>query len=85
MYCIHVICIAWGKGFRQIELECVNVLLVEFVLVRWYADSSLVELHLIYQLLIRNWKVKICHILKSLNEMADHMTKCTVNGLSLLQ
>lgn len=77
--------IAWDKGFTQIELECDNALLVELLLAGWHADNRLVELSLAPQLLSKNWKVRICHIPRSLNEVADHMEIGTVCGLALLQ
>ncbi|MBA0583134.1 hypothetical protein Gorai_014005 [Gossypium raimondii] len=72
--------IAWDMGFRQIELKCDNALLVELLLAGWHAYSRLVELRLVRQLLSRNWKVRIHHSLRSLNEMADHMEKGIVSG-----
>ncbi|MBA0613425.1 hypothetical protein Godav_013864 [Gossypium davidsonii] len=47
--------LARDKGFRQLELECDNALLVETILVGGAADSNLIELRLIYRLLNRNW------------------------------
>ncbi|KAK5839197.1 hypothetical protein PVK06_007967 [Gossypium arboreum] len=48
--------LAWDKGFRQLELECDNALLVETILVGGVADSNMTELRLIYRLLNWNWK-----------------------------
>ncbi|MBA0734830.1 hypothetical protein Gogos_018721 [Gossypium gossypioides] len=38
------LCIAWEKGYKQLELECNNVFLVESSLEGGVANSSLVEL-----------------------------------------
>ncbi|KAK5845814.1 hypothetical protein PVK06_002043 [Gossypium arboreum] len=43
--------IAWDKGFRQIELECDNVVLVESLLAGSAASSKIVELQLIYEMM----------------------------------
>ncbi|MBA0591300.1 hypothetical protein Gorai_019978 [Gossypium raimondii] len=48
------------------------------------ASSSLVELRLLHQLL-RRWKVRIRHILRIQNVVADHMAKCTAIENSSLQ
>ncbi|MFQ6625417.1 hypothetical protein Gotur_026630 [Gossypium turneri] len=72
--------IAWDMGFRQIELKCDNALLLELLLAGWHTDSRLVELRLVRQLLSRNWKVRIHHSPRSLNEMADHIEKDVVSG-----
>lgn len=45
--------IAWEKGFRKVEVECDNTLLVELILSYGRANSSLVELRLLHQLLCR--------------------------------
>ncbi|MBA0682342.1 hypothetical protein Goari_024069, partial [Gossypium aridum] len=72
--------LAWDKGFRQLELECDNALLVETILVGGAADSNLTELRLIYRLLNRNWKVHIRHIPRTHNKVADHLAKCTATS-----
>ncbi|MBA0830189.1 hypothetical protein Goarm_014733, partial [Gossypium armourianum] len=43
--------IAWEKWFRNVEVECDNALLVELILFGGGANSSLVELRLLHQLL----------------------------------
>ncbi|MBA0581345.1 hypothetical protein Gorai_023526, partial [Gossypium raimondii] len=45
--------IAWGKGFKRIEVECDNALLIELLLATCGVNSSLVELRLLHQLLPR--------------------------------
>ncbi|KAH1115691.1 hypothetical protein J1N35_009069 [Gossypium stocksii] len=80
--------IAWEKGYRQLEIECDNALLVESVLTRNAANSNLVELRLINVYLKRNWKTRIHHILRSQNMVADQMAKCTYDnefGLKLFE
>ncbi|MBA0660641.1 hypothetical protein Goklo_012628, partial [Gossypium klotzschianum] len=39
--------ITWVKGYRKFEIECDNVLLVEFFLAGSVANSNLAELQLI--------------------------------------
>ncbi|MBA0576216.1 hypothetical protein Golob_027649 [Gossypium lobatum] len=55
--------IAWEKGYRQLEIECNDALLVESVLIGRAASSNLVELRFISCYLNRNWKTRISHIL----------------------
>ncbi|MBA0831769.1 hypothetical protein Goarm_016207, partial [Gossypium armourianum] len=45
--------IAWEKGFKKVEVDCDNILLVELILSGGGANSSLVELRLLHQLLCR--------------------------------
>ncbi|KAG8479054.1 hypothetical protein CXB51_029680 [Gossypium anomalum] len=72
--------IAWEKGYRQLEIECDNALLVESVLKGSAASSNLVELHLINVYLKRNWKTRIRHISRSQNMAADQMATCTYDN-----
>ncbi|KAK5772131.1 hypothetical protein PVK06_048402 [Gossypium arboreum] len=66
--------IAWEKGFRRIEVECDNVLLVKLLLAGDDANSNLVELrHLHWK-----WEVRMSHIPMEYNGIADYMTKCVV-------
>ncbi|KAK5834266.1 hypothetical protein PVK06_018143 [Gossypium arboreum] len=74
------LCIAWERGFRQINVECDHVLLVETILVGGAASSRMVELKFIHLLLNRNWKVHFRHIVRSQNKVTDQMTKCEFNG-----
>lgn len=43
--------LAWDKGFRKVEVECDNTLLVELLLSGGGASSSLMELQLLHQVL----------------------------------
>ncbi|MBA0818742.1 hypothetical protein Gohar_019516, partial [Gossypium harknessii] len=67
--------LAWERGFRQVELECDNALLVETLLVGGATNSRMVELELIYGLLYRRWKVRIRYVPSAQNEVVDHMAK----------
>ncbi|MFQ6654687.1 hypothetical protein Gotur_025572 [Gossypium turneri] len=66
-----VLRIAWEKGYRQLEIECDNALLVESVFTGSAASSNLAELCLINVYLKRNWKTRICHIPRSQNMAAN--------------
>ncbi|MFQ6644756.1 hypothetical protein Gotur_019649 [Gossypium turneri] len=39
--------LSWNKGFRKLELECDNALLIEIILVGSFADSRMTEFRLI--------------------------------------
>ncbi|XP_016673107.1 uncharacterized protein [Gossypium hirsutum] len=57
--------VAWGRGLRQVEVECDNALLVESLLVGGYVNSKMVKLRLIRGILNREWKVRIRHVPRS--------------------
>ncbi|MBA0678932.1 hypothetical protein Goari_020249, partial [Gossypium aridum] len=77
---LESLCIAWEKGYRQLEIECDNALLVESVLMGGAASSKLVKLHLINAYLKRNWKTRIRHIPRSQKMAADRMAKYTYDN-----
>lgn len=49
--------IAWNNGFKRIELECDNALLVESLLAGNATSSQMVELRLIQGMMHQEWKV----------------------------
>lgn len=62
--------IAWKKGFRQLEIECDNPLLVESFLAGNAAFNNIAKLRLIYYYFARDWKTIIFHIPKTRNRDA---------------
>ncbi|MBA0601366.1 hypothetical protein Gorai_004546 [Gossypium raimondii] len=64
---------SWGS--RQVELELDNALLVELMLVGNSIAGHIVELCAIHKILHRHWKVRIRHIPRAHNEVADFMAK----------
>ncbi|MBA0770088.1 hypothetical protein Gotri_018762, partial [Gossypium trilobum] len=71
-------------GFRQVELECDNALLVETLIGAGADSSKLVELRLIGCLLKRNWRIRSRHIHRTQNSDVDLMTKSTNDEVSKL-
>ncbi|KAK5795152.1 hypothetical protein PVK06_036410 [Gossypium arboreum] len=67
--------LTWRKGYRQVELESDNALLVELTLPGKLIDSPLMEIRAIRTLLQRNWKVRICHISRDRSTVVDFMAK----------
>lgn len=58
----------WDKGFRKVEVECDNVLLVGLLVPGRAVNSTLVELRLLQRLLCRKWDI-------SKNSVVDHLMK----------
>ncbi|KAK5845912.1 hypothetical protein PVK06_002155 [Gossypium arboreum] len=77
--------LAWDKGFLKVVVECDNTLLVELLLSNGGASSSLVELQLLHQVLLRKWEIHIRHIPRTFNGVADRMTKCADTCSSLIR
>lgn len=53
--------LAWGRGYRKVEVECNNSLLVNLILVR-ATDNKMLEVRLIHGMLNRSWDIRIRHV-----------------------
>lgn len=54
--------LAWDKGFKKVIAKCDNSLLVDLLSSIGGADSGLVEVWLLHQILHRKWNVCVQHI-----------------------
>lgn len=76
--------LAWDKGFRKIEVESDNALLVELFQSGGRSNSSVAEMRLIHQILQRDWEIRLRHISRNANETTDAMAKLIRVGDSML-
>lgn len=76
--------LVWDKGFRKIELECDNSILVRDYPCRGAANCTMMELRLVYDMIIRAWDIRIQHISRDQNTVADCLTKVVSPILSRL-
>ncbi|MBA0757596.1 hypothetical protein Gotri_020683 [Gossypium trilobum] len=74
------LCVAWGKGLRQVEVKCDNALLVESLLDGGSVNSRMAELRLIHGILNCEWNVRIRHVPRSQNAIVDHMARLVISG-----
>ncbi|KAK5786016.1 hypothetical protein PVK06_040640 [Gossypium arboreum] len=65
------LCLLWDKEYHEVELECDNALLVEIILAREALDCHFIELKAIHKLIRRNWRIRIRHIPRAHNAVAD--------------
>ncbi|MBA0671947.1 hypothetical protein Goklo_024974 [Gossypium klotzschianum] len=70
--------LAWQKGIRQLEIESDNALLIETIVEGGAADSQMMELRGIHQMVCRWWKICFLHISRTHNSVANHMANVTV-------
>ncbi|MBA0618717.1 hypothetical protein Godav_028018, partial [Gossypium davidsonii] len=63
----------WDKGYREVELECDNALLVEIILAEEALDCHFMELQAIHKLIQMNWRIRIRHIPRAHNIVEDFM------------
>lgn len=77
--------LAWDKCYRKIKVDCDNALLVDLLNSGRGTSNNLVEVRLLHQVLRLNWEVRIQHVQRMLNEVANAMAKQTVLGDLMLQ
>lgn len=77
--------LAWDKGFKKVEVECDNMLLVELLHSGRGANGKIVEVCLIHQMLQRGWEVCVRYVLRDANVVADAMAKITIGDDLQLQ
>lgn len=76
--------LAWDLGFKKVELECNNSLLVESILVGAAATSGMVELQMLHDMLVRPCVVHLRHIPLSQNAVADCLAKLVNSTMAQL-
>lgn len=67
--------LAQDKGLKKVEVECDNLLLVELLQSGGGANSIIVEVCLIQQMLQREWRVQGKYVSRDANVVADIMVK----------
>lgn len=77
--------LAWELGYKQVEVNCDNALLVDTFYNGFAAISRLNEIQQIHVWCSKAWKVKFCHVLKGTNKVADLLAKTAVGPLDKLQ
>lgn len=60
--CTRSLKLAWDRGFRQIELECDDVMLIEFIWNGWVSVSNVNEIRSIHWWCLKYWEVKFKHV-----------------------
>lgn len=71
--------LAWDKDFKKFEVENDNASLVEGV------NSRLVEVCLLHPMLRRDWEIRVRHVSRNANDVADTMAKHMTIRDSMLQ
>ncbi|MBA0572160.1 hypothetical protein Golob_002518, partial [Gossypium lobatum] len=51
--------LAWMRGFRQVEMESDNALLIDTIRNDFVENSNIVEVRLIHEWCNRDWQVKL--------------------------
>lgn len=66
---------AWVRGFRNIELESDNAMLIETIRNGLATISNIAEVRQIHDWCSKHWEVKFKHIQRNANKVADCIAK----------
>lgn len=77
--------LTWDKGYKKVEVECDNLLLVELLQSGGGANTRIVEVCLIQQMLQRGWQVKVSYVSRVANVVAETMAKISTGNVFGLQ
>ncbi|KAK5795439.1 hypothetical protein PVK06_036705 [Gossypium arboreum] len=76
--------LAWNRDFRQVELECDIVLLVDVLRNGLAAISSIAEIRLIHEWCSKDCQIKFRHISRDSNKVADQLAKMDEDKINCL-
>ncbi|MBA0758181.1 hypothetical protein Gotri_021202 [Gossypium trilobum] len=74
--------LAWLKGYKQVEINCGNVMLIDTICNGFASISNIAEVRLIHKWCNKNWKVKFRHVLRGSNKVVDCLTKAAIGKLN---
>ncbi|MFQ6659700.1 hypothetical protein Gotur_028494 [Gossypium turneri] len=63
--------LAWLKGYKQVEINCDNVMLINTICNEFASISNVAEVRLIHEWCNKDWKVKFRHVLRVSNKVAN--------------
>ncbi|KAK5833114.1 hypothetical protein PVK06_016926 [Gossypium arboreum] len=73
--------LAWAQGFRQVELESDNALLIDVIQNGLVAGNNCSEIRLIHDWCSKDWDVKFRYILRDNNKVVDCIAKEARGGM----
>ncbi|MBA0847816.1 hypothetical protein Goshw_023937 [Gossypium schwendimanii] len=72
--------LAWLKGYKQVEINCDNVMLIDTICNGFASISNIAEVQLIHEWCNKNWKVKFRHVLRGSNKVVDCLAKAAIES-----
>ncbi|MBA0724270.1 hypothetical protein Golax_020972 [Gossypium laxum] len=63
--------LAWLKGYKQVEINCDNVMLIDTIYNEFASISNIAEVRLIHEWCNKDWKVMFRHVLRVSNKVAN--------------
>ncbi|MBA0570929.1 hypothetical protein Golob_004529, partial [Gossypium lobatum] len=60
--------LAWLKGFKQVEINYDNAMLIDTICNGFASISNIAEVQIIHEWCNKDWKVKFRHVLRGSNK-----------------
>ncbi|MBA0742224.1 hypothetical protein Gogos_015302, partial [Gossypium gossypioides] len=76
--------LSWKRGFRQVEVESDNALLIDTIRNDFAENNNTVEIRLIHEWCNRERQVKLQHVLRESNKVVGCLAKTTGGGMNQL-
>ncbi|KAK5785322.1 hypothetical protein PVK06_039894 [Gossypium arboreum] len=67
--------LAWVEGYKQVEISCDNVMLMDTICNGFASISNITEVRLIHEWCKKDWKVKFRHVWRGSNKVANSLAK----------
>ncbi|MBA0696658.1 hypothetical protein Goari_003192 [Gossypium aridum] len=74
--------LAWLKGFKQVEINYDNAMLIDTICNRFASISNIAEVRIIHEWCNKDWKVKFRHVLRGSNKVVDCLVKAAIKKLN---
>ncbi|MBA0666822.1 hypothetical protein Goklo_003187 [Gossypium klotzschianum] len=74
--------LAWLKGYKQVKINCDNVMLTDTICDGFASISNIAEVRLIHEWCNKDWKEKFRHVLRGSNKIADCLANAAIGKLN---
>ncbi|KAK5786085.1 hypothetical protein PVK06_040712 [Gossypium arboreum] len=74
--------LAWMKGYKQVEINCDNVLLIDTICNGFASISNIEEVWSIHEWCNKEWQIKFRHVLRESNKIVDCLAKAIFGSLN---
>ncbi|MBA0870296.1 hypothetical protein Goshw_010551, partial [Gossypium schwendimanii] len=74
--------LAWLKGFKQVEINYDNAMLIDTICNGFASISNIAEVRIIHEWCNKDWKVKFRHVLRGNNKVVNCLVKAAIKKLN---
>ncbi|KAH1056181.1 hypothetical protein J1N35_034246 [Gossypium stocksii] len=81
---LEVLQLAWEKGFRRVEVESDNAMLIKSLQSSLAIVNNVKEIRMIHKYCFKNWRINFRHFQRGNNKVVDCLTKVAEGDLDQL-